>query len=63
MHPDLRVRACRYLACFRRFGQANWRNSGRRTLCPARRVSAFVGKPVAHEFEVTNSTWYKIHAA
>jgi len=26
-------------------------------------ADAFVGKPVANEFEVTNSTWYKIHAA
>lgn len=26
-------------------------------------ADAFVGKPTAHEFEISNSTWYKIHAA
>ena len=25
--------------------------------------SAFVSTPTAHDFEVSNSTWYKIHAA
>jgi hypothetical protein len=79
VHPDLRVRACRYLAHFRRFGQAYWRNNGQqvgynkadlenyeREIYPTvhqKMAEAFVGKPVAHGFEVTNSTWYKIHAA
>ena len=26
-------------------------------------AEAFVGMPTAHDFEVSNSTWYKIHAA
>jgi hypothetical protein len=26
-------------------------------------ADAFVGMPTAHDFEVSNSTWYKIHAA
>jgi heme-degrading monooxygenase HmoA len=26
-------------------------------------AEAFVTKPIAHDFEVSNSTWYKIHAA
>lgn len=26
-------------------------------------ADAFVTQPTAHEFEVSNSTWYKIHAA
>ena len=26
-------------------------------------AEAFVSKPTTHDFEVSNSTWYKIHAA